>query len=106
MLPRASILARVIALAIAVLAAACSDSPRSTSPAPNAPGEWRVYGGSLERTFFNPSESAINKETVGKLVPLWRFRTGAVVTASPILADVELPGEGKTQVLYISSWDG
>ncbi|HEY8517119.1 MAG TPA: PQQ-binding-like beta-propeller repeat protein [Candidatus Binatia bacterium] len=72
----------------------------------SSPREWRMYGGGYERTFFNPHETLINKGTVSKLVPLWRFTTGAVVTASPVVAEIELPGEGSVQALYVPSWDG
>ncbi|MEW6270028.1 MAG: PQQ-binding-like beta-propeller repeat protein [Thermodesulfobacteriota bacterium] len=92
--------------ALLVLAAACSDAPPPASSSPSSAGAWTMYGGGFDRTFFNPHETLIDKETVAKLVPLWRFTTGAVVTASPVVSDVELPGEGTVEALFIPSWDG
>ena len=94
--------------AVAALLMACSDGgSRSSTDQTGAgsAGEWLMYGGSFERRFFNPSETKISRDTVGKLVPRWRFTTGAVVTASPIVAFVDLP-EGKTKIVFIASWDG
>jgi len=96
---------RSIVLFVATLLAACSDG----SPKPGlqaTTGDWLMYGGSFERRFFNPSETTITRANVGKLVPRWRFTTGAVVTASPVIAHVDLPGEGSTKTVFIASWDG
>jgi outer membrane protein assembly factor BamB len=67
--------------------------------------EWRAYAGGPERRFANRKEKKLERETVSDLVERWRFRTGAVVTASPVVARVEVPGEGKIQVAYFASWD-
>jgi polyvinyl alcohol dehydrogenase (cytochrome) len=93
------------ALAVAAVLSGCGDSSsRSASDA--APGAWSTYGGGLDRTFFNAAETAINRDTVADLVPLWRFTTGAVVTASPIVAAVDLADEGSVELVFIPSWDG
>jgi outer membrane protein assembly factor BamB len=68
--------------------------------------EWRSYAGGPERKFYGPEESILTPENVGLLRERWRFPTGAVVTGSPAVAVVELPGEGPTQVVYFQSWDG
>src|SRR5262249_2914775 len=103
-----SIARRLPRFGTALLAAsllACSDAPRESS-SPAASGEWRQLGGSLARTYFNPDETAINRDTVGRLVPRWRFLTGAVVTSSPVVATVSLPDRGETKLVFASSWDG
>jgi outer membrane protein assembly factor BamB len=67
--------------------------------------EWREYGGGPLRQWLNAKEK---KLTAGKLASLrerWRFRTGAIVTASPVVASLDLPEEGRTQVVYFPSWD-
>jgi outer membrane protein assembly factor BamB len=97
---------RLAALAAALALSACGDSGSHRSSAAPSTGAWSTYGGGLDRTFFNDAETAINRDTVANLVPLWRFTTGAVVTASPIVADVELPDEGIVELVFIPSWDG
>ena len=96
------------ALAFLVLAvAACSDVNSGVGPTPPAErGEWRNLGGSLERTYFNASETAITKATAPGLVTRWRFLTGGIITAQPIVANVDLPGEPGTKLVFIASWDG
>jgi len=68
--------------------------------------EWATYGQSQSRTFYNPHETRITRDTVGTLRPKWRYLTGAVVTASPSVAYVDVPGEGRIEVVFIASWDG
>ena len=99
--------ARVVAaLALAALAA-CSDVSSGGGPVPPADeGEWRNLGGTLERTYFNPNETRITKQTAPDLVTKWRFLTGAIITAQPIVANVDLPGEGTTKLVFVPSWDG
>lgn len=70
------------------------------------PGEWLTYGGSLARNFSRADEAILTRENVDRLVPLWRFTTGAVVTASPIVAWVEFPDGTRVKMVFISSWDG
>ncbi len=67
--------------------------------------DWQTYAGSERRQFFNPRESTVTAANVGTLAVKWTFPTGAVVTASPTVARVTLPGEGPVQVAYIQSWD-
>ncbi|MDJ0865430.1 MAG: PQQ-binding-like beta-propeller repeat protein [Myxococcota bacterium] len=69
------------------------------------PSEWRTYGGSPERLFFNPDESIVTRDNVGELVTRWEFPADAIITASPIVAVVDVPGEGRVQVVYVPSWD-
>src|SRR6185503_3007623 len=72
---------------------------------PAAAGEWRTYAGGPRRLFFNPAETTITPANVGQLRIKWQFPTNAVVTASPSVAVLDLPGEGPTQVAFVQSWD-
>ena len=54
--------------------------------------EWPTLAGGPERTFFNPNERLLTPETAPNLIERWRFPTDAVVTSSPAVATVELPG--------------
>lgn len=93
----------VVLLAAAL--AACSDA-KGTGPAPANDSEWRMLGGSLARTFFNATETRITKETAPQLITKWRFLAGAIITAQPIVALVDLPDAPDTQLVYVASWDG
>jgi polyvinyl alcohol dehydrogenase (cytochrome) len=66
--------------------------------------EWRSYAGGPER-HFHSDESILTPTNVGLLRERWRFGTGAIVTGSPAIALVDLPGEGPTQVVYFQAWD-
>jgi polyvinyl alcohol dehydrogenase (cytochrome) len=77
----------------------------SVFPGELGPGEWRTYGGGESRRFFNPSPSALTAANVDRLTVKWRFDTGAIVTASPTVARVTVPGEGRIAVAYVQSWD-
>ena len=67
--------------------------------------QWRTYAGSPARTFFNPNETILNPSNVSRLRERWRFQTGAIVTDSPTVAAVFVPGEGVIQVVYFQAWD-
>jgi outer membrane protein assembly factor BamB len=69
------------------------------------PAEWRSYAGGPERTFFNDGETILGPDNVGDLRVRWRFPTGSIITASPTVALVDVPGEGVIQVVYFLSWD-
>lgn len=71
----------------------------------NPMNEWPTYAGSYDRLFYNPGEDIINNDNVDELAQSWSFPTGAVITGSPSVAAVKLPGEGVTQVVYFQSWD-
>ena len=99
-MPLLQIASAAFGLALAIVVSGCSDTTLGTDAQdeatlqPTSTAEWRTYGGSLARTFFQPGDTGITAENASRLVPLWTFTTGAVVTASPIVANVELPGEG------------
>jgi outer membrane protein assembly factor BamB len=68
--------------------------------------EWPTYAGGPERHFFNHDELTLSRRNVAQLAERWRFPTNAIATASPAVAQVELPGEGPTRVVFLTSWDG
>jgi outer membrane protein assembly factor BamB len=68
--------------------------------------EWRTYAGGPERLFHAADESILTPRNIGLLRERWRHGTNSIVTGSPAVARVELPGEGPTQVVYVQSWDG
>ena len=67
--------------------------------------EWPTYAGGPRRLFFNPARTPITPANVHGLHVKWKFPTGAIVTASPSVAEVKVPGEGRVQVAFIQSWD-
>jgi outer membrane protein assembly factor BamB len=67
--------------------------------------QWRTYAGSPARKFFNPDETILNAGNVSRLRERWRFQTGAIITGSPTVAAVFVPGEGVIQVVYFQAWD-
>ena len=86
---------RILLVLVAVVAGAASANAV----------EWPIYAGGPRRLFFNPAESQITAANVAGLRVKWRFPTGAAVTASPVVATVDLSGEGPTQVVFEPSWD-
>jgi outer membrane protein assembly factor BamB len=73
--------------------------------APAGAVEWPTFAGGPRRLFFNPAETQITAANAASLRVKWKFRANAIVTASPSVALVDLPGEGPTQVVFIQSWD-
>lgn len=69
-------------------------------------GPWPTNAGGPDRRFFNPDEEWLTADSVDRLVERWRFPVDAVVTASPSIADVPMPGGGTQRIVYVSSWDG
>jgi outer membrane protein assembly factor BamB len=69
------------------------------------PPEWRLLGGSLDRLYFQPEERTITPDNVGTLKVRWRYDTDAIVSASPTVATLDLPHEGRTPVAFFQSWD-
>ena len=62
--------------------------------------------GGTHRLFFNSTERTITAENVHQLQVKWTFPTGAVVTASPSIARLHIPGEGRIPIVFVQSWDG
>jgi len=68
---------------------------------PAAATDWRMYAGAPRRLFFDPAETIITAANVVKLHVKWTFLTGAIVSASPVVLTLDLPGEGRTAVAFI-----
>ncbi len=67
--------------------------------------QWRTYAGGPLRQFMNAGETRLGPDNVAELRRRWRFDTRAIITGSPTVAAVSLPGEGIQQVAYFQSWD-
>jgi outer membrane protein assembly factor BamB len=72
---------------------------------PSRADEWLTVGGSYRRTYFNPRVHAINRANAPDLMVKWRYLTGGMISAQPVVTWVDLPGEGRTQIAIVSSWD-
>lgn len=96
---------RALPLLLLALVVACKDGSVPAGRAGDG-SEWRMLGGSVERTYFNPSATGITADNANRLVTKWRFLTGAIVTAQPVVAKVDLPGAPGTRLVFIASWDG
>jgi polyvinyl alcohol dehydrogenase (cytochrome) len=66
---------------------------------------WSSYAGGPHRLFFNAHPGAVTQENVKNLQVKWRFRVGGPVTASPSIVTLDVPGEGRTQLALVPSWD-
>lgn len=103
-----SVLPSVLAVAGPLLLAGCGgtvDLPTTGGAQPVAV-EWSTLGRDQSRSFFNPYETRITRATVASMRPKWLYRTGAVITAGPAVAYIDVPNEGRIKVVYIASWDG
>jgi len=76
------------------------------SPTIGEPVEWTALGRTHERTYFNEHETRITRDNVANLRFKWRYLTSAIVTASPTVAYVDVPNEGRIKIVYVASWDG
>jgi hypothetical protein len=77
----------------------------SLLPGDLEPTEWRTLGRTPARTYFNPFETTLTPENVGGLVRRWEFPTTSIVTASPSVATIDLPGEGRTPLVFFQEWN-
>jgi polyvinyl alcohol dehydrogenase (cytochrome) len=88
---------------LAVLCGACGGGSGASAP---SGVEWATYGQNQLRTSFNSSETKITTANVGSLQFKWRYLTDAIVSASPTVAYINVPGEGNEKIVFIESWDG
>jgi hypothetical protein len=93
---------RTLLIGLGVLAPLVLGGTVDVAPAST---DWPTFAGGPRRLFFNPTETQITRDNVIALRVKWRVRTGAIVTASPSVGVVDLPGEGPTQVVFVQSWD-
>ena len=68
-------------------------------------GGWSSYAGGPDRLFFNPHPGGVTRRNVGSLQVKWRFHVGGPVTASPSIVTLNVPGEGRTPLAFVASWD-
>src|SRR5262252_9310575 len=66
---------------------------------------WPDYAGGPRRLFFNPHPGAVTRQNVANLQVKWKFHVGGPVTASPSIVTVHVPGEGRTELAFVQSWD-
>jgi outer membrane protein assembly factor BamB/sugar lactone lactonase YvrE len=69
------------------------------------PSRQRTLAGGPRRQAFYGDESVITPANVGDLAVRWAYTTGGAITGSPVVADVDVPGEGMIRVVYVLSWD-
>src|SRR6266446_5875952 len=86
--------------------ASCGDEDLRSTAQPSSVVEWPTLGMSQSRSFFNTRETRITPDTVATMHKKWSYLTGAVVTASPSVAYVDVPGEGRQKIVFVASWDG
>ena len=67
--------------------------------------EWLTFAGGPKRQFNAENESIIRGGNVSELAVRWQIPIDKVITVSPSVAAVDLPGEGLTQVVFFQSWD-
>jgi outer membrane protein assembly factor BamB len=65
--------------------------------------DWDSFGFDLQRTGYNPDESAIGADNVGNLQEVWGFNVGSTMVHEPVYAyDVDVKGVA-TNILYAGS---
>lgn len=69
------------------------------------PSRQRTLAGGPRRQAFYGEESIITPANVANLDVRWTHKAGGAITGSPVVADVEVPGEGRIRVVYFLSWD-
>src|SRR6188508_2959979 len=63
--------------------------PTPPPQAPQAAGDWPMYGANPGHTSYNPEETAITPATIGRLVPVWQQPVTSGYTwpsSTPIIA--------------------
>ena len=86
-------------LAVALVAAGCSDDDAPPTPDDAAIGacDWPMWGYSPERTFTTDCDTALGPDTVGGLERVWFANTDDVVTATPAVVGDRV---------YVGDWAG
>lgn len=79
--------------------------PEGLAVLPSRADEWLMLGGSLRRAYFNPREHQLTAATAPRLINKWRYPTSGMISAQAVVTWVDLPGEGRTQIVIASSWD-
>jgi outer membrane protein assembly factor BamB len=79
--------------------------PDGLAVLPSRADEWLTLGGSIRRTYFNPRERVLTTATAPQLIAKWRYLTSGMISAQAAVTWVDLPGEGRTQIVIVPSWD-
>jgi len=69
------------------------------------PSRRRTLAGGPRRQAFYREETIITPDNAGDLAVRWSYKTSGAITGSPVVADVDVPGEGVIRVVYVLSWD-
>jgi len=69
------------------------------------PSRQRTLAGGPRRQAFYAGESVVTPANVGNLAVRWTHGVGGAITGSPVVADVEVPGEGLVRVVYVLALD-
>ncbi|MEO8602994.1 MAG: PQQ-binding-like beta-propeller repeat protein [bacterium] len=80
--------------------------PDGVAVLPSRGDEWLTLGGGLRRVYFNPRERILNPTSAPNVIAKWKYLTNGMITAQPAVTWVDLPGEGRTQIVITSAWDG
>lgn len=81
-----------------------SSNPASKSDSGASNNDWPMYAGSAARLSFESQETSITPANAASLKVKWQYQMGAALTASPIVAHLDLPG-GNVPVVFVQSWD-
>jgi outer membrane protein assembly factor BamB len=68
--------------------------------------ESRDFAYGPTRTFFNAQEKYLNRGSATTLREKWRFHTDAIITSTPAVARIHVPGRGDERVVFFNAWDG
>ncbi|HEX6817054.1 MAG TPA: PQQ-binding-like beta-propeller repeat protein [Ktedonobacterales bacterium] len=107
--------ATIIAAVLLALLAACAPSstvppsPTAGTPGPlsNGSSDWLRFGFDPARSGVNPNETAITRDTVGKLHRLWQMRLPDVADSSPAFVHGVKLSDGQTRdMLFVTTRDG
>lgn len=83
-------------------------APTSTPIATPTPAftDWNTFGDTLQRTNYNPNETALSAANASKLKLAWRTNLGSAITAQPIVATNITINGVPTTVVYIGTEGG
>ncbi|HTU82443.1 MAG TPA: LamG-like jellyroll fold domain-containing protein, partial [Candidatus Acidoferrales bacterium] len=75
----------------------------SPSPTPASATDWDTFGFDLERSGYNPNETAVGPSNVGSLQKVWAYNVGSSMVHEPVYAyDVSVAGQ-PTNLIYAGS---
>ena len=69
------------------------------------PSRQRTLAGGPRRQAFYGDESVITPANAADLAVRWTYTLPGAITGSPVVAEVDVPGEGVIRVVYFLAWD-